>query len=790
MTTDNHKSTSQDDNLNQLFDRLSQALEEVASGNFDYNPQFDVSSAQGALLSARFSEMIRTVKNTIEQRTEAQRQTEAQYYELFEQTKETLAETRALYLASRSLTTFRNLSKMLENIVDSVASALPADTVTLITVNNGEMGYVSSGAPSSTDGAPISMEYFDEGLCGWVYREGKPALAAKGIKDPRESIKMQRLNTETGVGARAIVPIGTKGAVVGTLAAYNRTDQRDFTERDVRLMTAMATHIASAIGNAELFQQSQQEIKKRTRAEQALLKERDLLQSLMDNVPDYIYFKDRRSHYVRSNTAHATRLLGVDNPQDVIGKTDFDFFSKEDAQAFYDQEQTLFKTGEAIIDREIKITDKHGKTVWLVEHKMLRHNEAGRLVGLVGVARDITHLKEVETALAKRATELETVAKVGVSVSKILNTDELLQQVVDLTKSKFELYHAHIYILADGILRLAAGADEVGRQMRQEGWRILLDREKSLVVKAAQGLKTIIVDDVRLADDYYPNPWLTDTRSEMAIPLIIGTDILGVLDVQSEEVGYFSSDDTMVYELLAAQVSVAIQNARLFSQSESTLIETETLYKVSRALNTIDDLPTLLSAVTDLVVESLSATWATLITIDTESNVLQSVTTSGMGAEEITPKTYEEVMDGLGGWAIEQQTPALSFKGEPDSRESQFLQKQRLRLGIGSVIAMPLFYRGKTLGILSALNPLHKRNFTRQDLILMEAIGNQVSAAIENRNLFLQTEKRATQEQAIREISEKLRAAPNLDILLKIATQELGNYFDATHAVLELGMDS
>jgi GAF domain-containing protein len=146
----------------------------------------------------------------------------------------------------------------------------------------------------------------------------------------------------------------------------------------------------------------------------------------------------------------------------------------------------------------------------------------------------------------------------------------LLQEVVDLSKESFKLYHAHIYLMDETgeKLNLSSGAGEVGRQMVSEGRSIPLDSEKSLVARAARTHEGVVVNDVRTDPDFLPNPLLPDTRAEMAVPMIVGGRVLGVLDVQSETVGRFTQIDINIKTTLASQIAVALENARSFQETQ------------------------------------------------------------------------------------------------------------------------------------------------------------------------------------------------------------------------------
>ncbi|MBK8617517.1 MAG: GAF domain-containing protein [Anaerolineales bacterium] len=212
----------------------------------------------------------------------------------------------------------------------------------------------------------------------------------------------------------------------------------------------------------------------------------------------------------------------------------------------------------------------------------------------------------------RRARELETVAVVSTTASTVLDPDELLQSVVDLTKERFGLYHAHIYLADESwnTLLLASGAGEVGRHMVMAGHAIQMDKEKSLVARASRERIALIVNDVRQEPDFLPNPFLPDTRSEMAVPMISGDKVIGVFDVQSSSTSHFSQEDANIYTTLALQVAVALQNARLYVEQSATVAQLRELdrLKSSFLANMSHELRTPLNSIlgfADVMLEGL-----------------------------------------------------------------------------------------------------------------------------------------------------------------------------------------
>ncbi len=136
------------------------------------------------------------------------------------------------------------------------------------------------------------------------------------------------------------------------------------------------------------------DITEQKRTQDTLRRESALMQALMDNIPDAIYFKDTESRFMRVNR-HAP-YRGNNDPADVIGKTDFDFFIEEHARAAYEDEQRIMRTGQPIIDKVERETYPDGTVTWLSTTKVPILDEAGRVTGLVGISRDITERKRAE----------------------------------------------------------------------------------------------------------------------------------------------------------------------------------------------------------------------------------------------------------------------------------------------------------------------------------------------------------------------------------------------------------
>jgi hypothetical protein len=171
------------------------------------------------------------------------------------------------------------------------------------------------------------------------------------------------------------------------------------------------------------------------------------------------------------------------------------------------------------------------------------------------------------SALKRRALQLEISAEVGRTITSILDTDHLLQKTVEMTRDRLGCYLVALFLLDESGERvdLAAAAGEAGVQVATKGLQLTV-AETSLVGWTAKHRRPRLASNVRGDNLYRPDPLLPWTASEVTLPLIVGDQLLGVLDIQSRDSKAFEESDLDVLQGLADQVAVAIRNARMFHE--------------------------------------------------------------------------------------------------------------------------------------------------------------------------------------------------------------------------------
>ncbi len=198
----------------------------------------------------------------------------------------------------------------------------------------------------------------------------------------------------------------------------------------------------------------------------------------------------------------------------------------------------------------------------------------------------VQQLREVvgtlENRVAERTRDLALAAEVGRGVSALRDLDGLLNQSVNLIRERFNLYHAQIYLVnaQTNMLVLRASTGSVGEKLIEQHHQLPITLG-SLNGTAVLQKHPIIVENTQTSLNFRPNPLLPLTRSEISIPLIAANEVIGVLDLQNNQPGTFSTETLPAFEAMAGQLAVAIQNATRFSQSEKAQ---ETLEEQSRRL--------------------------------------------------------------------------------------------------------------------------------------------------------------------------------------------------------------
>lgn len=339
----------------------------------------------------------------------------------------------------------------------------------------------------------------------------------------------------------------------------------------------------------------------------------------------------------------------------------------------------------------------------------------------------------------RRAEQFQSIAQVARAVSSMGDLDTLLTQITVLISREFGFYHVGIFLL-DGAKEyaiLSAANSEGGKAMLARGHRLKVG-ETGLVGYVTGTGKSRVALDTGADAVFLNNPDLQETRSEITLPLRIGDEIIGALDVQSIEPGAFSQEDANILSTLADQVSVAIQNARQFEQTRKALSEAEALSK-----------------------QFARAGWQEY----TREKDLVGIHHTGARATLLYGKN-----------------------GKKKEEENNWDLDQPRTRARGAFLSIPIELRGETIGSVDVRSP-DNRPWDQDELDIVTAIIERAAIAMENARLLEESQRLASKEAKIGAVTAKISSSINMRNVLQTAVEELGHALPGSEVVIQFQTD-
>jgi GAF domain-containing protein/HAMP domain-containing protein len=379
---------------------------------------------------------------------------------------------------------------------------------------------------------------------------------------------------------------------------------------------------------------------------------------------------------------------------------------------------------------------------------------------------------QLEAAVLKgerRSALLQASTEVSRAVAQIRDLDQLLAQVTQLISQHFGFYHAGVF-LVDYTHRYAvlrAANSEGGQRMLQRLHKLAVGSEGIVGTVTSTGQPRVALD-VGVDAVYFNNPDLPLTRSEVAVPLRIGGEIIGALDVQSTERAAFEAEDVTVLTALADQIAIAIQNARLFHQTQTALEE------VQRAQQ-----------------RYIHNQWSYFA--QEQPSLSYEFSSSGISSEDDAPppEAMQAWLDGT--LVVTNADDCVNTNGRDNSDSPT-----------RSALAAPIQIRGETVGVLNLEETSVEHVWTEDEIALVQAVADQLGQALEEARLFQQTQASLAETQTLFQTSRSLAAAQQVEdiwaAVIDAARQrqanacgvflfDTGNRKDAQELVLVAGWD-
>lgn len=390
---------------------------------------------------------------------------------------------------------------------------------------------------------------------------------------------------------------------------------------------------------------------------------------------------------------------------------------------------------------------------------MARRAEAGDLAARVSVRRDdefgqlansfnavVEQFEELMAGLERRVLgrtrDLTITAEISHAVATLREPKALMDDIVEMIRESFGFYHAQVFLVdpSGKDAALFASTGEAGQKLLARRHSLPVG-SRSVIGQVTEHGEPVIASDASTDPVHRRNELLPDTRSEMALPMRAGERIIGALDVQSVEPNAFSPEDAAVLQIVADQLAIAVENARLFLQTQAALAEIEAL---NRRL--------------------LGQAW---------------VAHTQQLRERQVPLAYR----------LDEADVAPHGDGAPLLLE-QAIRTGRLVTSIdpgedGLNLAVPIKVRGEVVGAFgfggeALVDP------TEDELALIQAVADRVGLALENIRLFEETQRLAERERLVSDITAKIVGSTDVGTILQTTVRELGRVLRAPQISVQL----
>ncbi len=352
-------------------------------------------------------------------------------------------------------------------------------------------------------------------------------------------------------------------------------------------------------------------------------------------------------------------------------------------------------------------------------------------------------VKERTAELARRTSQVETAAQVARESAAILDVDQLLRQATHLIAERFGFYHVGIFLIDP------AGEYAVLKATNSEGGQRMLARNHKLhvgqgVVGHVASKKEIrIVSEVGRDSVHFKNADLPYTRSEMALPLQVRDQVIGVLDIQSTDPSAYKEEDMRIIQLLADQLGLAIENARLYNESQRAIQELEVAYG-----------------------QQARRGWQERLA---GNSLVYTYNRLGVSSSIIPAAANDETAP-----AGEQAFPS---------------QTTVLRDGFHEM-NIPLMLRDQVLGFMTLRRESDQSPWSEEEIQVVREAAIQVASTLENARLLEEIQQRAQQESIISQISARVQTSLDVETVLKTAVREIGLALAAARVEISLGNEA
>ncbi len=582
------------------------------------------------------------------------------------------------------------------------------------------------------------------------------------------------------------VPIVLRGRAIGTMEVQHFDEANPFDDNDLHILSLLASQAAIAIENTHLFNQAENNSR--------------FLKTILEHIPDPIFIKDRQHTWVEMNSAN---LAVVGRPtEDVIGKTDHDFFAKELADEFYRRDDQVFTKNETLTFED-KTTWADGEAHIAYTRLIPIPDNNGQPQYLLGISQDITERRAREAERERLLNEMAMMYNGSQTIASALSERQvfaaLFKQIRLQNPSQITAYYYKSVDDEPIWVELKARWSQQTGWTRRTGDRLYLPdspEANCLTVNQSTYLEDVATDS-RLSDDERESFRQRGAVSTALLPLVTTGQNIGIILIDFAEPFEFTNTVKQFWQAMVDQASVLLSNRQLLQEVTYRAVQIETAADVARTASSILGVNQLLNSAVKLIRDRFELYYVGVFLVDDEKE--WAILKAGTGEPGRIQIANEHRLEIGGESMIGQCLANLKARIALDvGREAVHFQNPHLP-HTSSEMALPLIYRNEAIGALT-VQSREQVAFSHTDIIFLQTMADQLANAIENALLFEKAQleiterKRIEQEilnrhkelAAINRVAAAVSTTLDLQDMLRAAAREIVLIFNARRSGITL----
>lgn len=491
-------------------------------------------------------------------------------------------------------------------------------------------------------------------------------------------------------------------------------------------------------------------LSRRQRAARALYESQQRLRAVIDNIPQAVFWKDRRSVYLGCNRTFALHA-GLSSPDEVVGRTDFDLlWAWEQAELYRSSDRRVVETGIPELGFVTSEQKAGGRQAWVRASKVPLCDAQGRIVGVLGIYEDITERLAAEQAEREQRALAEALRETALVFSSTLDLDKVLEHVLETLERVVPYQAANVMLIEEGRARVVQSRGYERQDMQEITGDLRLPIAETPILRemAASG-QPLLLEDTQRYSGWVDVPAMRWFRSYLGVPIRLSGEVIGFINLASGSPAFFKPHQVEHLQTFADHAATAIRNARLHAEARDRNRRLEILNRITRLGAATLDLEELLRTLANVAAEVIGGHSCYIALWDAARGLPIPAAASGERHDSYRQLQVRPGEVTLTESALREGKPLVVDHSSPMPYLSTSLRERLTQAGLldQSTLVLPLRAGGQDIGALMlGFDKPHR--FTPDEIAWAEQAAESVALAIARAQAYADLERRVAERTA------------------------------------------